>query len=103
MSISTIGAVGAILYMNVINSQNMTYDDNVALADHTVLPYFRGFYDVVKAPFQSATVLNFWLPLLVLMILTVGVVKWLMPTYYKEVLYAKPKSKPIELHLPAVH
>lgn len=57
MSISTIGAVGAILYMNVINSQNMTYDDNVALADHTVLPYFRGFYDVVKAPFQSATVL----------------------------------------------
>lgn len=94
MSISTIGAVGAILYMNVINSQNMTYDDNVALADHTVLPYFRGFYDVVKAPFQSATVLNFWLPLLVLMILTVGVVKWLMPTYYKEVLYAKPKSKP---------
>ncbi len=50
----------------------MTYDDNVALADSTVLPYFRGFYDVVKAPFQSATVLNFWLPLLVLMILTVG-------------------------------
>lgn len=93
MSISTIGAVGVILYMNVINSQNMTYDDNVALADHTFLPYFRGFYDVVKAPFQSATVLNFWLPLLVLMILTVGVVKWLMSTYYKEVLYAKPKQK----------
>ncbi|RCW17773.1 ABC transporter permease [Streptococcus gallolyticus] len=93
MSISTIGAVGAIFYMNVINGQKEDYDD-LELTDHAVLPYFRGFYDVVKAPFQSAAVLNFWLPLLLISILAVGAIKYLMPTYYKEVLYAKPKTKP---------
>ena len=92
MSMSTVGAVGVILYMNVINSQSKSYD-NMLLMDHTILPYFRGFYDVVKAPFQSETFLHFWIPLLILLLLAVGVVKWLMPTYYEEVLYTKANSK----------
>lgn len=90
MSLSTIGAVGAILYMNVINSRNM--GDVTAITDCPVIPYFRGFYDLVKAPFSLATVLNFYLPVLVLCGLVIGLVKWAMPNYYQSTLYARPKE-----------
>lgn len=91
MSISTIGAVGAILYMNVVNSQSRIYD-TLTLEDRPLLPFFRGFYDVVKAPIGLPALLNFWLPVVVLVVLLVGVVKWIMPTYYREVLYTTAKS-----------
>ncbi|TDE73672.1 MULTISPECIES: ABC transporter permease [Streptococcus] len=90
MSLSTIGAVGAILYMNVINSRNM--GDVTAITDCPVIPYFRGFYDLVKAPFSLATVLNFYLPVLVLCGLVIGLVKWAMPNYYQSTLYTRPKE-----------
>ncbi|MBJ7541670.1 ABC transporter permease [Streptococcus sp. SL1232] len=90
MSLSTIGAVGAILYMNVINSRNM--GDVTAITDCPVIPYFRGFYDLVKAPFSLVTVLNFYLPVLVLCGLVIGLVKWAMPNYYQSTLYARPKE-----------
>ena len=68
MSLSTIGAVGTILYMNVVNS------------------------DVVNAPFSLAALLNFYLPLVVLLGLMIGLVKWAMPNYYQSTLYASPKK-----------
>ncbi|SDQ61931.1 ABC transporter permease [Streptococcus equinus] len=91
MSLSTIGAVGTILYMNVVNSKNMG-SDSLTIPDRPIIPYFRGFYDVVHAPFSLAALLNFYLPLVVLLGLMIGLVKWAMPNYYQSTLYASPKK-----------
>lgn len=87
---STIGSALAVLYINVINSRHVMTS---RFSDRVILPYFRGFYDVVTSPFSHSSLLNFWLPLLLLVILLMGVVKWLMPTYYQKVLYTQPKEK----------
>lgn len=92
MSFSTIGAVAAILYMNVINSKNIG-DEQVKLLDRPIIPYFRGFYDIVNAPFSLTTVLNFYLPLALLVGLIIGIVKWTMPNYYQNTLYARPNKQ----------
>ena len=78
MSLSTIGAVGTILYMNVVNSKNIG-SDSLTIPDRPIIPYFRGFYDVVNVPFSLAALLNFYLPLVVLLGLMIGLVKWAMP------------------------
>lgn len=91
MSLSTIGAVGTILYMNVVNSKNIG-SDSLTIPDRPIIPYFRGFYDVVNAPFSLAALLNFYLPLVVLLGLMIGLVKWAMPNYYQSTLYASPKK-----------
>lgn len=91
MSLSTIGAVGTILYMNVVNSKNVG-SDSLTIPDRPIIPYFRGFYDVVNVPFSLAALLNFYLPLVVLLGLMIGLVKWAMPNYYQSTLYASPKK-----------
>lgn len=91
MSLSTIGAVGTILYMNVVNSKNVG-SDSLTILDRPIIPYFRGFYDVVNALFSLAALFNFYLPLVVLLGLVIGLVKWAMPNYYQSTLYAKPKA-----------
>lgn len=91
MSLSTIGAVGTILYMNVVNSKNIG-SDSLTIPDRPIIPYFRGFYDVVNVPFSLAALLNFYLPLVVLLGLMIGLVKWAMPNYYQSTLYASPKK-----------
>lgn len=91
MSLSTIGAVGTILYMNVVNSKNIG-SDSLTIPDRPIIPYFRGFYDVVNVPFSLAALLNFYLPLVVLLGLMIGLVKWAIPNYYQSTLYASPKK-----------
>lgn len=98
MSISTVASVGVILYMNVVNTQD-TMQGRI-LSDRLSLPYFRGGYDVVQAPFQTLALLHFWLPLLIMLLLAVGVVTYLIPSYFREVIYApKPSAKKKETRI----
>ncbi|EHI68919.1 putative membrane protein [Streptococcus ictaluri 707-05] len=91
MFVSTFGAFGLILYLNFSNTKRLSMQE--AFSDRDPIPYFRGFYDVVKAPLAMEAILNFWLPLLLVALLIFGIIKQIMPSYYKEVLYTKPSEK----------
>ncbi len=88
--ISTFGAIVPILYLNTINQT-----DNLSgaiLGDRMQVPYFRGFHDVMVSPISMASLLNFWLPLVIVVIMIFGIVKHIMPSYYQEALYTNAKT-----------
>ncbi|HEL0022931.1 TPA: ABC transporter permease [Streptococcus equi subsp. zooepidemicus] len=91
MFASTFGALGLIVFLNMTNNQRMMADQ--AFSDRPLIPYFRGSYDVVVAPLSSQALLNFWLPLLLVMLMLYGLVRRIMPAYYRETLYVGGKAK----------
>lgn len=88
---SSIGSIGLIFFLNYSNSSRVGETGN--LTDTSLIPYFRGYYDIVSAPFSLASLLNFVLPLLIILVMVFGIVKRIMPKYYQVVLYTKPQAK----------
>src|SRR3712207_6525807 len=91
MFVSTFGALGLIVFLNMTNNQRMMAGQ--AFSDRPLIPYFRGSYDVVVAPFSGQALLNFWLPLLLVMLMLYGLVRRIMPAYYRETLYVGGNAK----------
>ena len=91
MFLTTFCAVAPILYLNMTNHATISSKGNIA--DRMIIPYFRGFYDIMLSPFSLTTLINFWLPLVVVLVMLVGIVKYIMPNYYHEALYVSSKSK----------
>ncbi|MGT2907530.1 ABC transporter permease [Streptococcus dentiloxodontae] len=61
--------------------------------DRPLLPYTRGFYDIVVAPFSVNAGLNFYLPLLVALGMAIWLYKVRMPRYFQEAFYSKKTRK----------
>ncbi|HER5544683.1 TPA: ABC transporter permease [Streptococcus pyogenes] len=91
MFVSTFGAFVLIFAINISNNKR-TMTDGV-FTDYPTIPYFKGFYDVVQAPFATAALLNFWLPLLLILAMVYGMVTKVMPTYYREAFYISNENK----------
>ncbi|MGT2834456.1 ABC transporter permease [Streptococcus hyointestinalis] len=85
-AIASFGAFVPVLYINMTSSQ---LDDEQALAHITPLPYFRGFVDIVRAPFSKESLLNYWLPIAVTVLVILAVIVFIVPNYYRDTLYAK--------------
>lgn len=91
MFVSTFGAFVLIFAINISNNKR-TMTDGV-FTDYPTIPYFKGFYDVVQAPFATVALLNFWLPLLLILAMVYGIVTKVMPTYYREAFYISNENK----------
>ncbi|HEP6189394.1 TPA: ABC transporter permease [Streptococcus pyogenes ABC020013294] len=91
MFVSTFGAFVLIFAINISNNKR-TMTDGV-FTDYPTIPYFKGFYDVVQTPFATAALLNFWLPLLLILAMVYGIVTKVMPTYYREAFYISNENK----------
>ncbi|HER5564896.1 ABC transporter permease [Streptococcus pyogenes] len=91
MFVSTFGAFVLIFAINISNNKR-TMTDGV-FTDYPTIPYFKGFYDVVQAPFSTVALLNFWLPLLLILAMVYGIVTKVMPTYYREAFYISNENK----------
>ncbi|HEQ6503718.1 TPA: ABC transporter permease [Streptococcus pyogenes] len=91
MFVSTFGAFVLILAINISNNKRTMMDG--VFTDYPTIPYFKGFYDVVQAPFATAALLNFWLPLLLILAMVYGIVTKVMPTYYREAFYISNENK----------
>lgn len=91
MFVSTFGAIGLILYLNMTNQSRLMEEGN--LLDRVAIPYFRGYHDIVQEPVGISSLVNFWLPLLFIIALIIGIVKYVMPHYYHEVLYVNTKTQ----------
>ena len=61
--------------------------------DFPLLPYLRGYYDVVAAPLSPEALLNFYLPLILVLILGFWFYKVRMPRYFHEAIYNKKARK----------
>ena len=70
------------------------YVDGAGHADFPLLPYLRGYYDVVAAPLSPEALLNFYLPLFVVLILGFWFYKVRMPRYFHEAIYNQKARKP---------
>ncbi|KHD45476.1 ABC transporter permease [Streptococcus hongkongensis] len=90
MSLSAIGSIGLIFFLNFTNNTRMQVSE---LIDRSQIPFFSGYYYIIASPFSSQAVLNFWLPLLLILAMIMGVVKSIMPKYFQETLYSIPKTK----------
>ncbi|HEP1522920.1 TPA: ABC transporter permease [Streptococcus pyogenes] len=91
MFVSTFGAFVLIFAINISNNKRTMMDG--VFTDYPTIPYFKGFYDVVQAPFSTAALLNFWLPLLLILAMVYGIVTKVMPTYYREAFYISNENK----------
>ncbi|HER0864025.1 TPA: ABC transporter permease [Streptococcus pyogenes] len=91
MFVSTFGAFVLIFAINISNNKRTMMDG--VFTDYPTIPYFKGFYDVVQAPFATAALLNFWLPLLLILAMVYGIVTKVMPTYYREAFYISNENK----------
>lgn len=88
MSLSAVGSIGLIIFLNITNNNRINQNK---LLDRSQIPFFSGYYHVISSPFSSQALLNFWLPLLIFVIMTIGIVKNIMPRYFQEALYSAPK------------
>lgn len=95
MFVSTFGAFVLILAINISNNKRTMMDG--VFTDYPTIPYFKGFYDVVQAPFATAALLNFWLPLLLILAMVYGIVTKVMPTYYRDAFILVTRTKPSKL------
>ncbi|AJG26515.1 hypothetical protein CTW00_00113 [Streptococcus iniae] len=91
MFASSIGSVGLVFFLNYSNSSRMSATGKIT--DTSPIPYFRGYHDLVSSPFSVATLLNFVLPILLILVLTWGIISRVMPKYYQDVLYTRPQVK----------
>ncbi|WP_205015698.1 ABC transporter permease [Streptococcus porcinus] len=93
--LSSIGAIGLIFFLNATNNSKMM--QGAHLVDRVLVPYFRGFYDVMVQPFGMNVLIHFWLPLALLLLMAYGIVTGIMPKYYQEALYTGERRKQIKV------
>ncbi|MFS6335599.1 ABC transporter permease, partial [Streptococcus agalactiae] len=91
ISLATFGAIVPLLFVNM-TSQKMVQGK---LQDIAPIPYVRGYYDIVTAPFSMESLLNYYLPLLIILFLIGAIYKWVMPRYYQELLYGQVKQRKV--------
>ncbi|HEO6928430.1 TPA: ABC transporter permease, partial [Streptococcus agalactiae] len=91
ISLATFGAIVPLLFVNM-TSQKMVQGK---LQDIAPISYVRGYYDIVTAPFSMESLLNYYLPLLIILFLIGAIYKWVMPRYYQELLYGQVKQRKV--------
>ncbi|HFR2929993.1 TPA: ABC transporter permease [Streptococcus agalactiae] len=91
ISLATFGAIVPLLFVNM-TSQKMVQGK---LQDIAPIPYVRGYYDIVTAPFSMESLLNYYIPLLIILFLIGAIYKWVMPRYYQELLYGQVKQRKV--------
>ncbi|EHJ51719.1 hypothetical protein [Streptococcus macacae] len=84
MVVSTLLAVGVVFYLSS-QSNNNSIQGNTSI-QMPLLPYFRGFIDVIINPLSTASLLNFWLGLLVLAGLLLLIKRVIIKNYFKQFL-----------------
>lgn len=89
MTLSTILIMLPIMMIGFLNG----YIKGAGHVDFPSLPYLRGYYDVVAAPLSPETLLNFYLPLVLVLILAFWFYKVRMPRYFHEAIYNQKARK----------
>ena len=90
MTLSTLLIMLPIMMVGFIKG----YVDGAGQANFPLLPYLRGYYDVVAAPLSPEALLNFYLPLILVLILGFWFYKVRMPRYFHEAIYNQKARKP---------
>jgi len=89
MTLSTLLIMFPIMMVGFLNG----YIKGAGHIDFPLLPYLRGYYDVVAAPLSPEALLNFYLPLILVLILGFWFYKVRMPRYFHEAIYNKKARK----------
>ena len=90
MTLSTILIMLPIMMVGFLNG----YIKGAGHVNFPLLPYLRGYYDVVAAPLSMETLLNLYLPLGLVLILGYWFYKVRMPRYFHEAIYNQKARKP---------
>ncbi|WP_295496891.1 ABC transporter permease [uncultured Streptococcus sp.] len=90
MTLSTILIMLPIMMVGFLNG----YIKGAGHVNFPLLPYLRGYYDVVAAPLSPEALLNFYLPLILVLILGYWFYKVRMPRYFHEAIYNQKARKP---------
>lgn len=90
MTLSTILIMLPIMMVGFLNG----YIKGAGHVNFPLLPYLRGYYDVVAAPLSMETLLNLYLPLGLVFILAYWFYKVRMPRYFHEAIYNQKARKP---------
>ncbi|MFC3932644.1 hypothetical protein ACVR0S_07915 [Streptococcus dentapri] len=85
MIIVTVVWIAIWVYLNFSSTH---YDVTKQNVDRPLLPYFRGFYDIAVHPFSTMSIYNFYLPLLLVLLLVLIIAKFMVPRFYQETLYS---------------
>ncbi|MGT2893647.1 hypothetical protein ACVR0A_04220 [Streptococcus downei] len=91
MVLTTLGIMGSLFYFLAANNKIAMADGH--LVDRPLIPYFRGYYDVLVHPLAFETLLNFYLPLVLILILALLLVKYFIPRYYQEAFYKSQEQE----------
>ncbi|MGT2947902.1 hypothetical protein [Streptococcus devriesei] len=83
MVISTVAAVGTIFYLQFTGN---SVNESGSVSEMADLPYFRGFYDVIKDPFSTASLLNFWLGIGITVLLLIFIWRTIISNYFEQFL-----------------
>ena len=89
MTSSTILLLIPIMFVSFIQG----YSHSAGALDFPLLPYVRGYYDLVQAPLSVPALVNLYLPLLVVGALFAWFYKVRMPRYFQEALYQRKSAK----------
>ena len=89
MTLSTILIMLPIMMVGFLNG----YIKGAGHVNFPLFPYLRGYYDVVVAPLSPEALLNFYLPLILVLILGYWFYKVRMPRYFHEAIYNKKARK----------
>ena len=89
MTLSTILIMLPIMMVGFLNG----YIKGAGHVNFPLLPYPRGYYDVVAAPLSMETLLNLYLPLGLVFILAYWFYKVRMPRYFHEAIYNQKARK----------
>ncbi|MCR8967381.1 ABC transporter permease [Streptococcus zalophi] len=81
MIVSTLLSVGMIIFVQNVSVHISIEDNSFSMP---IIPYFRGFYDVVVNPFSIDSLLNFWLGLALLSGLLIYIQKNVVPNYINQ-------------------
>lgn len=89
MTLSTILIMLPIMMVGFLNG----YIEGAGHVNFPLLPYLRGYYDVVAAPLSMETLVNLYLPLGLVFILAYWFYKVRMPRYFHEAIYNQKARK----------
>lgn len=89
MTISTLGAVGLILFIqrNPIANVNLADKGQALVPDMPKMPLFIGFYEVTQGIFSLKSLSSYWLLLAILVLLLALMFKLVIPNYYKQLVH----------------
>lgn len=89
MTLSTLLIMLPIMMVDFLNG----YIEGAGHVNFPLLPYLRGYYDVVAAPLSMETLVNLYLPLGLVFILAYWFYKVRMPRYFHEAIYNQKARK----------